>query len=145
MKKNNKIVALTIFTLAIIFGTLYEGNLKVDALGNTTYSSTYSEDNSSPKFPCPRGGWVLKESVSELKERGALTEEDVKNIDSYMIKHRQAKEAEIKERIYNAECEKIDKMVSEKVITKEKGEKLKVTVKENIQDMKRNMKKVNNK
>lgn len=145
MKKNNKVVALTIFTLAIIFGTLCGGVLKADALGNTTYSSTYSEDNSHPKFPCPRGGCVLKESVSELKESGALTEEDVKNIDSYMTKDRQAKEAEIKEKIYNAECEKIDKMVSEKVITKEKGEKLKATVKENIQDMKRNMKKLNNK
>lgn len=145
MKKNNRTIALTIFTLSIIFGALCGGSLKADAVESTTTTSTYSEDNSSPKCPCPRGGRVLKESVSELKENGTLTEDDVKNIDSYMTKDRQSKEAEIKKQIYNAECEKIDKMVSEKVITKEKGEKLKASVKENIQDMKRNMKKVNNK
>lgn len=145
MKKNNKTIALTIFTLSIIFGALCVGGLKADALESTTTTYTYSEDNSSPMCPCPRGGRVLKESISELKESGALTEDDVKKIDSYMIKDREAKEAEIKEQIYNAECEKIDKMVSEKVISKEKGEKLKASVKENIQDMKRNMKKVNHK
>ena len=138
MKKNNKTIALTIFTLSIILGALCGGSLKADAIEGTTTTSTYSEDNSSPKCLCPRGGRVLKES-------GVLTEDDVKRIDSYMIKDREAKKDEIKEQIYNAECEKIDKMVSEKVITKEKGEKLKASVKENIQDMKRNMKKVNNK
>ena len=50
---------------------------------------------------------------------------------------------EIKEKIYNDECEKIDKMVSNKIITKEKGEKLKVEVKENLQQMKRHMKRNN--
>lgn len=145
MKKNNKTIALTIFTLSIILGALCGGSLKADAIEGTTTTSTYSEDNSSPKCPCPRGGRVLKESISQLKESGVLTEDDVKRIDSYMIKDREAKKDEIKEQIYNAECEKIDKMVNEKVITKEKGEKLKASVKENIQDMKRNMKKVNNK
>ena len=61
------------------------------------------------------------------------------------IKDREAKEEEIKNKIYNAECEKIDKMVEQKVISKEKGEKLKLTVKDNLQDMKRNMRKLNNK
>ena len=42
------------------------------------------------------------------------------------------KEKEMKDKIYNMECEKIDKMVSEKVITKEKGEKLKAAVKANL-------------
>lgn len=36
-------------------------------------------------------------------------------------------------------------MVEQKVISKEKGEKLKLTVKDNLQDMKRNMRKLNNK
>ena len=71
--------------------------------------------------------------------------DDVKNIESYMVKDREAKEEEIKNKIYNAECEKIDKMVEQKVISKEKGEKLKLTVKDNLQDMKRNMRKLNNK
>ena len=50
------------------------------------------------------------------------------NQDSYMIKEREVKEKEIKEKIYNDECEKIDKMVSNKIITKEKGEKLKQAI-----------------
>lgn len=141
MIKSNKLTALITIITAVIFGTLCVGALKVNALENTTTLSTYNDDKSCPKCPCPRGGRVLKESVSELKENGILTEDDVKNIDSYITKDRQIKEAKIKEQIYNAECEKIDKMVSEKVITKEKGEKLKSSVKENIQDMKRNMKK----
>lgn len=139
MKKNNKLV-VSLFTFAIVLGTLCGGALKVNALEKSSVSSTYNDDNSCYKGPCPRGGGLLKESVNELKESGTLTEEDIKNIDSYMTKDREAKEAEIKEKIYNHECEKIDKMVSEKVISKEKGEKLKAAVKENIQDMKRNMK-----
>ena len=79
----------------------------------------------------------------ELLEILAEAEDDIKNIDSYMIKEREAKEKEIKEKIYNDECEKIDKMVSNKIITKEKGEKLKVEVKENLQQMKRHMKRNN--
>ena len=86
---------------------------------------------------------LLRESINDLKEKGTLTEDDIKNIDSYMIKEREVKEKEIKEKIYNDECEKIDKMVSNKIITKEKGEKLKVEVKENLQQMKRHMKRNN--
>ena len=146
MKKTNTSVGLVIVTLSIIFGTLCGGTLKVNALENEITSSTYVDDNSCPKCPCQRvEGGLLKESINELKESGSLTEDDMKNINSYMTRDRQSKEAEIKERIYKVECEKIDKMVSEKVISKEKGEKLKETVKVNIQDMKRNMKRLNSK
>ena len=145
MKKNNKLVALMIISSAIIFGTLCKDTLRVNALESTTISSTYSDDNSCPKCPCPIGAGLLKESVNELKESGVLTEDDVKNIDSYMTKDRQAKEKEIKEQIYNNECEKIDKMVSEKIISKEKGDKLKAAVKENIKNSKKIMRKQNNK
>ncbi|WP_343347429.1 hypothetical protein [Terrisporobacter petrolearius] len=146
MKRNNKSVGLVIITLSIIFGTLCGGVVKVNALENEITSSTYVDDSYCPKYPCPRfGSGQLKESVNELKESGSLTEEDVKNINSYMTKDSESKEAEIKERIYKTQCEKIDKMVSEKVISKEKGEKLKETIKENTQSMKRNMKRLNSK
>ncbi|MCC3869590.1 hypothetical protein [Terrisporobacter mayombei] len=141
MKKDDKSVGLVIITLLIIFGTLCGGTLKANASENTMTSCTYVDYS-----PCPRvEGYLLKESINELKERGSLTEDDVKNINFYMTKDRESKEAEIKERIYKIECEKIDKMVSEKVISKEKGEKLKETVKENIQDMKKNIKRLNSK
>lgn len=146
MKKTSKSVSLVIITLSVILGTLCGRVLKVNALENEITSSTYADDNSCPRCPCPRvGGGLLKESVDELKESGSLTEDDVKNINSYMTKDRESKEAEMKDRIYKAECEKIDKMVSEKVISKEKGEKLKEAVKENIQNMKRNMRRLNSK
>ena len=130
MKKSNNLVALTI-VLSIIFANLCGGVINANAL------------EAKHKYPCPRGGGLLKESVSELKESGTLTEDDVNNINSYMTKDREKKEAEIKEQIYKSECEKIDKMVSEKVITKEKGDKLKAVVKDNIENMKRNVKKLN--
>ena len=143
MKKSNKLAVLTII-LSIIFANLCGGVINANALEVKTMTSTY-DGNNCPKCPCPRGGGLLKESVSELKESGTLTEDDVNNINSYMTKDREKKEAEIKEEIYKSECEKIDKMVSEKVITKEKGEKLKSVVKENIQNMRRNTKKLNSK
>lgn len=132
--KNNKLAVL-IFSAAIILGGLFGEISKVDALESATNISTYNDDTSCRKYPCSRGGFFLKESINKLEESGTLTKEDVKKIDSYMIKDRQAKDDKIKEEIYNSECEKIDKMVSEKVITKEKGEKIKATVKENIQNM----------
>ncbi|MCC3862761.1 hypothetical protein K0040_00360 [Terrisporobacter petrolearius] len=146
MKRTNKSVCLVIITLSVILGTLCGGVIKVNALENEMTSSIYVDDSYCPKCPYPRGGrGLLKESVNELKEMGSLTEDDVKNINSYMTKDRESKEAEIKEKIYKTQCEKIDKMVSEKVISKDKGEKLKETVKENTQNMKRNMKRLNSK
>ncbi len=146
MKRTNKSVGLVIITLFIILGTLCGGALKINALENEITSSTYVDDSSCTKCPCPRvKGGLLKESINELKENGSLTEDDVKNINSYMTKDRESKEADIKEKIYKIECEKIDRMVSEKVISKEKGEKLKEVVQENIQNMKRNMKILNSK
>ena len=146
MKRTNKSVGLVIISLALIFGTLCGGVIKVNALENEMTSSTYVDDSYCPKYPCPIvGGGLLKKSANDLKESGNLTEEDVKNINSYMTKDRESKEAEIKERIYKTQCEKIDKMVSEKVISKEKGEKLKETVKENTHNMRRNMKRLNSK
>ena len=131
MKKINNLAVLTIL-LSVIFANLC-GSI-----------SSYAYDgNDCPKHHL-RGG-LLKESVSDLKESGALTEDDVNNIKSYMTKERENKEAEIKEKIYKNECEKIDKMVSEKVITKEKGEKLKASVKENLENMKKDTKKLNSK
>ena len=133
MKKCNKLSVLTIIS-SMIFANLCGG------------ISSYAYDgNNYPRHYYPRGEGLLKESVSELKESGTLTQDDINNINSYMTKDRENKEAEIKAQVYKNECEKIDKMVNEKVITKEKGEKLKVSVKENIEDMKRNVKKLNTK
>lgn len=143
MKRSNKLAVFTIIS-SIIFANLCGGVINANALEVTTISSTYNE-NDCNKCPYPRGGGLLKESVSELKESGTLTEDDVNNINSYISKDREKKEAEIKAQIYKRECEKIDEMVSEKVITKEKGEKLKVSLKENVQNMRRNVKKLNNK
>ena len=44
--------------------------------------------------------------------------------------------SQVKDQIYNEECTKIDKMVSEKVITKDQGDKLKAAVKENLESCK---------
>ena len=126
MRKSKKLAVLTIIS-SMILANLWGGAINSNALEVAKSSSTY-DDNNYPKYPYQRGGGLLKESVSELKESGALTEDDVNNINSYMRKDRESKEAEIKNQIYKSECEKIDKMVNEKVITKEKGEKLKQAI-----------------
>lgn len=136
MNKNNKLTAILVITLAIIFGNLCTHTSKVDALEINTAPSTSVDNESCPKGRCPRGHMnLIKMSINELKEDGVLSEAEVKKIDSYMIKEREAKEAEIKEKIYNDECEKIDDMVKENVITKEKGEKIKSTIKSNLDEM----------
>ena len=42
--------------------------------------------------------------------------------------------------MYNAECENIDNMVREKVISKEKGKKLKLKIKENMNEINKHIK-----
>ncbi len=131
--KKQKLVLLAVTSL--ISFTIFSGSfININALENTI-SSTYGDDmGEKVNYPrCPRG--LLKDSVNELKDSGVLDDNDVKNIDSYMLKEKEAKEAEMKEKIYNFESEKIDNMVNENVITKEKGDKLKATVKENIEEM----------
>ena len=134
--KKQKLVLLAVTSL--IAFTIFSGSfININALENTI-SSTYGDDmGEKGNYPrCPRG--LLKDSVNELKDSGVLDDNDVKNIDSYMLKEKEAKEAEMKEKIYNFESEKIDNMVKENSITKEKGDKLKSTVKENIEEMRTN-------
>ena len=78
--------------------------------------------------------------MDDLQESGVLTDKDIKNIDEYMDKERTKKNAEMKEEIYKSECERIDTMVSQKVITKEKGNKLKsAVIKENLDEFEEEM------
>ena len=60
----------------------------------------------------------------------------MKNIDTFIKKERDERMSQVKDQIYNEECTKIDKMVSEKVITKDQGDKLKAAVKENLESCK---------
>ncbi len=59
MKRTNKSVGLVIITLFIILGTLCGGALKINALENEITSSTYVDDSSCTKCPCPRVKWGL--------------------------------------------------------------------------------------
>ena len=55
-----------------------------------TLTAVYDDEN-NVRCPCPMGRGVLRESVDELKKSGTLSEDDVKNIESYMVKDREAK------------------------------------------------------
>ncbi len=111
-----------------------------DEISTSTYENN-TDNSKTNRCPCPgrRGSNFLRESMDELQEHGELTDEDIKNIDEYMDKERAKKNAEIKEEIYKYECEKIDAMVSQKVITKAKGDKLKSAVKENLDEFEEEM------
>ena len=89
---NRKLIWIPIIISFIVFATLCKTDFSVDAMDNTQ-NSVRKED----KCPCPRGqDPLLRESINDLKEKGTLTEDDIKNIDSYMIKEREVKEKEIK-------------------------------------------------
>ena len=64
---------------------------------------------------------IFKESVENLEIQGVLTQDDVKNIKEYCREQMIKKEKE-------KSIEKVEQMVKDNVITKEKGEKLKQAI-----------------
>lgn len=142
MNLKKKRMATIFMAMGIIFGTLCSSpdnsyaESRVEANNTSTYEMNSDDKNQVYPDPCPggrRGGpCILKDSIAKLKESGDLTSDDVKNIENYMANERIQKQAKMKEKIYNLECEKIDNMVVKKIITKEKGDKLKEAIKKNI-------------
>lgn len=141
MKRYEKIAVVSLSTLMICSNLCF-----VNAYSSPTSNKKQikadlliSKDNDKPG---PRGCCggkrvpLLKESVDELQKSGILSEKDVKNIDTFIKKERDERMSQVKDQIYNEECTKIDKMVSEKVITKDQGDKLKAAVKENLESCK---------
>ena len=132
---NKKFICLSIIVLSVIFNVSKQSSLIINAMEN--------EKMPRSKFNeclCPKRDGHLKESVENLRQSGDLTEEDIKNIDCYMKKQRDLREQEIKEKMYNAECENIDNMVREKVISKEKGKKLKLKIKPHMNEINKHIK-----
>ena len=64
---------------------------------------------------------IFKESVENLEIQGVLTQDDVKNIKEYCREQMIKKEKE-------KSIEKVEQMVKDNEITKEKGEKLKQAI-----------------
>ncbi len=87
---------------------------------------------SEPHEHCLKREGSMRKSINQLKDEGVLTEKEVNNIYNYMNEQRKNNEMNMKERIYLEKCKKIDDMISKNIISKEKGEKLKVTIKQNI-------------
>lgn len=126
MKKYNKAM-VTGLSAFLIFGNILYSN-----------AATYPDTNQkSPKCHgfCAKKP-MLKESVDQLQKGGVLSEDDVKNIEIFINKERELMEKDMRSKVYKEECSKIDKMVSEKVITKDQGDKLKAAVKENLETCK---------
>ena len=67
---------------------------------------------------------IFKESVETLEVQGVLTQDDVKNIKEYCKQQMIKKEKE-------KSIERVEQMVKENIITKEKGEKLKQAINNN--------------
>ncbi len=63
-----------------------------------------------------RGKKLFDESINELKESGVLSESDINKINEYMKKEHEQRKAEMKKK----RDEKIDTMVNENVIRKDK-------------------------
>lgn len=76
-----------------------------------------------------RGEKVFEESINELRESGVLSENDINKINEYMKKEHEQRKVEMKKK----RDEKIDNMVNENVISKDKGNKLKEAIDKSIE------------
>ncbi len=127
--KKHLIKTIAISTMLIVGSGqgIYANNIQENISSAT---STYQEPcMKQPPHKHMRGKHLIKESVEELQKSGVLTNEDVKNIDAYHQKLREQRKEEMKKK----RDAMIDDMVTQKVITKEKGEKLKSTIDKNIE------------
>ena len=117
MKINNKnIILSSILGLTLISSSF---NL-VNAQELTTQpESKYEQQHQNCKMMHRKS--IFKESVESLEVQGVLTQDDVKNIKEYCKQQMIKKEKE-------KSIERVDQMVKDKVITKEKGEKLKQAI-----------------
>ena len=117
--------------------------LNVDAIDSNATSNTEGNMQSMETYcPCenmkrgPRGKMIFEESITELKKSGVLTDEDVKKIDDYNNKLMEKRKEEMKKKRH----EMIDNMVNDKVISKEKGDRLKQSIDNNIEEHMKNHK-----
>ena len=131
MKAKKYIIQAIAMSMMLIIGSgqaIYGSNVLEESEGTTI--NIFQEDmDKQPPHNHMRGKHLIKESVDELQKSGVLTGEDVKNIDAYHQKLREQRKEEMKKKRDAI----IDDMVTQKVITKEKVEKLKSTIDKNIE------------
>ena len=116
MKLNKKNLVLT----SILGLTLLSCNLNLANAQNVNLQPKGSfEQHQYGKMPHRKS--IFKDSIDKLEVDGVLTQDDIKNIKDY------CKEQHIK-REKEKSIERVDQMVKDNVITKEKGEKLKQAI-----------------
>lgn len=120
MKINKKnIIVSSILGLTLISSSF---NL-VNAQELTTQpESKYEQQHPNCKMMHRKS--IFKESVESLEVQGVLTQDDVKNIKEYCKQQMIKKEKE-------KSIERVEQMVKDNIITKEKGEKLKDAINSN--------------
>ena len=117
MKLNKKNIILS----SILGLTLISSNFNLlNAQELTTQpESKYEQQNPNGKLMHRKS--IFKESVESLEVQGVLTQDDVKNIKEYCKQQMIKKEKE-------KSIERVEQMVKDNIITKEKGEKLKEAI-----------------
>jgi len=120
MKLNKKNIILS----SILGLTLISSNFNLlNAQELTTQpESKYEQQNPNGKLMHRKS--IFKDSVEALEVQGVLTQDDVKNIKEYCKQQMIKKEKE-------KSIERVEQMVKDNIITKEKGEKLKETINNN--------------
>ena len=116
MKLNKKNLVIT----SILGLTLLSCNFNLANAQNVNLEPKSSyEQHQNGKMPHRKS--IFKESIEKLEVEGVLTQDDVKNIKEYCKEQRIKKEKE-------KSIERVEQMVKDNVITKEKGEKLKQAI-----------------
>lgn len=129
MKVNNYIKTILIASCIISISNVK--SINADSSESSKLTIAQSIDHSECKYRGHhRGKAIFEESIKELKKSGVLTSEDIKNIESYMQKEHEQREAEIKKK----RDEKIDNLVKENVLTIEKANKLKEAIDKNVKE-----------
>ena len=117
MKLNKKNLVLT----SILGLTLLSCNFNLANAQNVNLEPKSSCEQHHQNGKMPHRKSIFKDSIDKLEVDGVLTQDDIKNIKDY------CKEQHIK-REKEKSIQRVDQMVKDNVITKEKGEKLKQAI-----------------
>ena len=120
MKLNKKNLVLT----SILGLTLLSCNFNLSDAQNLNLEPKSSCEHHQPNYKMPHRKSIFKKSIEKLEVDGVLTQDDVKNIKEYCKEQRIKREKE-------KSIERVEQMVKDNVITKEKGEKLKQAITNN--------------
>ena len=123
MYSKGKIITVSLIAMVVLaIGIVKEGILGKDKLTTAKNTMTvFAQKTSTTTHPEHKGHrHGFESTLKELKESGVLTDDDIKKIEEYNKAQIEKHRAQMKQK----RNEKINNMVNQNVITKEKAQKI---------------------